>query len=61
MTKEQKLKAAKLLRGYSCAIDNILYKHGGTPEDNLQKERDCDDLADLLEQEANDEMAKETH
>ncbi len=59
MTKEQKLRAAKLLRSYSCALDNILYKHGGgTREQRLQDERDCDDLAEVLEQEAEDGPGK---
>jgi hypothetical protein len=53
MTKEQLLRAAQLLRAYSNAIDCVLYKNRSR-ESCLKDERDCDELAELLEQKANE-------
>lgn len=53
MNKEQKERAAELLRNYASAISNILYNHGGTKEEHDKDETDCLEMAELLE---NDEL-----
>ncbi len=53
MRNEECRQAARLLRNYAIACDNILYKHG----DHTQDQRDAEDLADKLEGEGEDEFA----
>jgi hypothetical protein len=51
MTAKDLQHAARLLRSYANACDNILYKHG----DHTQDQMDAEELADKLDNFATDE------